>query len=166
MATQKEIYIAVALALAVVLVFVLLGFFGFRFGIGSGGGNQGSPDALLEELSRTGAVSELQVYTLAEGSGSLSKNGDTLSVHYIGVLPDGTVFDSSRERGAPFTFTLGEGLVIRGWEEGLVNRRAGDRLLIAIPPEMGYGSRAVGNIPPNATLIFDVEVIDILAGGE
>jgi peptidylprolyl isomerase len=88
--------------------------------------------------------------------------GDVLSVHYTGTLEDGTVFDSSRTRGVPFTFTIGEGQVIAGWDEGLVGAKVGETRHLVIPPEKAYGLQGVpGAIPPEATLIFDVEVLGI-----
>lgn len=87
-----------------------------------------------------------------------------MAVHYTGLLTDGTVFDSSRNRGAPITFRLGEGRVIKGWDEALARLRVGDRATLIIPPQLGYGDRGAGGvIPPGATLIFVVELVS--AGG-
>lgn len=94
------------------------------------------------------------------GNGPLSERGDTLTVHYVGALPDGKVFDSSLDRNTPFSFTLGMGQVIRGWDEGLVGMRVGGKRLLTISPEYGYGEQGVGAIPPNSTLIFEVELLD------
>lgn len=94
------------------------------------------------------------------GGGRAAKAGDTVSVHYTGTLEDGREFDSSRDRNQPFQFSLGQGQVIRGWDEGVAGMRVGDRRQLIIPAELGYGSRGAGGIiPPNATLIFDVEVV-------
>ena len=167
MIAKKETGIAIALAIVVVLLFIMLGF----FGVSGFGGDQdpaslaeGGPQAILDELTQTGTVSELRVSDVASGSGVETKAGDTVTVHYIGVLPDGTVFDSSRDRGTPFSFTLGVGQVIQGWDQSLIGKQVGDRFIVAIPPELGYGAQAVGSIPANATLIFDVEVLDIQSG--
>lgn len=92
-----------------------------------------------------------------------AKVGDTVMVHYTGKLEDGTVFDSSVSRGTPFSFTLGENKVIRGWEEGILGMKEGEKKTLTIPPELGYGEFGIpGVIPGNATLIFDVELIDIV----
>ena len=172
MISKKQTGIAIALAIVVVLLFIMLGFFGVQgFGV-LGNGQLPSPQqengaqAILDELAQTGTVSELRVSEIASGEGREAAAGNTITVHYIGVLPDGTVFDSSRERGTPFSFTLGVGQVIQGWDQALAGKHVGDRLIIAIPPELGYGARAVGSIPANATLIFDVEVLDISSLGE
>ena len=103
--------------------------------------------------------SGLKYLDLVEGSGDLPKSGQTVTVHYIGTLEDGTKFDSSRDRGTPFQFKLGAGQVIKGWDEGLSTMKVGGRRQLVIPPELGYGSRGIGPIPPNSTLIFDVELL-------
>ena len=94
------------------------------------------------------------------GTGPLAEPGDTLSVHYVGTLEDGKVFDSSLDRNAPINFTLGVGQVIRGWDEGLSGMRVGGKRVLTISPEYAYGDQGVGSIPPNSTLIFQVELLD------
>ncbi len=107
-------------------------------------------------------ASGLKYVVLNEGTGAAPKTGQTVVVHYTGTLEDGTKFDSSRDRGQPFSFKLGVGQVIKGWDEGLSTMKVGDRRQLTIPPELGYGARgAGGTIPPNATLIFDVELLKI-----
>ena len=106
--------------------------------------------------------SGLQYVELEKGTGATPKTGDTVVVHYVGTLEDGKKFDSSRDRGQPFSFKLGVGQVIKGWDEGLSTMKVGDRRQLIIPSELGYGSRGAGGaIPPNATLLFDVELLEI-----
>jgi FKBP-type peptidyl-prolyl cis-trans isomerase len=104
----------------------------------------------------------LQIEKLADGRGAAPKTGDRVTVHYTGWLTDGQKFDSSRDRGQPFVFTIGRGQVIRGWDEGVATMRVGDKGRLTIPPELGYGARGAGGvIPPNATLIFEVELLGV-----
>jgi len=112
------------------------------------------------EIQRT--PSGLEIREVERGFGDAARAGHTVSVHYSGYLQDGTKFDSSLDRGQPFTFPLGAGKVIRGWDEGLVGMKVGGRRKLTIPPDLGYGSRGAGRlIPPNATLVFDVELLDV-----
>ncbi len=102
-------------------------------------------------------------YITRNESGSLPQKGDQVKVHYTGWLTDGKKFDSSVDRGQPFTFPLGMGRVIRGWDEGVAKMRVGEKVKLTIPPDMGYGSRGAGGvIPPNAVLIFEVELLEII----
>ncbi|MFQ6611048.1 MAG: FKBP-type peptidyl-prolyl cis-trans isomerase, partial [Fidelibacterota bacterium] len=96
-----------------------------------------------------------------KGSGELPKVGQTVSVHYTGTLEDGTKFDSSHDRGQPLSFAVGTGRVIQGWDEALLLMPKGSKRTLIIPPNLGYGDRGIGPIPPNATLIFEVELVDI-----
>jgi len=106
--------------------------------------------------------SGLQMIEVKEGTGTTPKSGDTVRVHYTGTLPDGKKFDSSRDRNEPFEFTLGQGQVIQGWDEGIALMKVGGRSNLIIPSELGYGAQgAGGKIPPNSTLHFDVELIGI-----
>ena len=112
--------------------------------------------------------SGLQYLDTAEGEGAAAKAGQGVSVHYTGWLfkdgAQGAKFDSSRDRNAPFEFSLGAGMVIRGWDEGVAGMKIGGKRTLVIPPELGYGARGAGGvIPGNATLKFDVELLDIHA---
>jgi len=96
------------------------------------------------------------------GQGESAKLGQRASLHYIGKLDDGTIFDSSHSRGEPFSFTLGAGQVIQGWEQGILGMKIGETRILNIPPELGYGERGAGRtIPPNAALTFEVELVSL-----
>ncbi len=102
----------------------------------------------------------LKYVDLKVGTGPLPTAGQTVRVHYVGTLLDGTKFDSSRDRGQPFEFPLGEGRVIPGWDEGVKTMRVGGRRKLIVPPALAYGDQGAGDkIPPNATLIFDIELL-------
>ncbi|MDQ5928000.1 MAG: FK506-binding protein 2 [Patescibacteria group bacterium] len=90
-----------------------------------------------------------------------AQNGDVVGVHYTGKLVDGTVFDSSIPRGEPIQFTLGSGQVIAGWDQGILGMAVGEKKVLTIPPELGYGAQDHGPIPGGSTLIFDVELVSI-----
>ena len=107
-------------------------------------------------------IQNMKVEILKEGSGAESKIGDTASVHYVGILENNTKFDSSIDRGQPFSFILGQNTVIQGWELGVLGMKVGEKRKLTIPPELAYGNQSVGGvIPPNATLIFEVELLGI-----
>ena len=106
--------------------------------------------------------SGLKYVDLQEGQGVEAKSGQTVSVHYTGWLENGSKFDSSRDRREPFSFRLGAGQVIRGWDEGVAGMKIGGKRKLTIPAELGYGARGAGGvIPPNATLIFEVELLGV-----
>ncbi len=104
----------------------------------------------------------LKYVDLKIGSGPQPSAGQTVRVHYVGRLLDGTKFDSSRDRGQPFEFALGQGSVIAGWDEGVKTMRVGGRRKLIVPPQLGYGAQGAGDkIPPDATLVFDIELLGI-----
>jgi peptidylprolyl isomerase len=106
--------------------------------------------------------SGLQYVELEEGTGATPQTGQTVVVHYTGTLENGKKFDSSRDRGQPFSFKIGVGQVIKGWDEGVGTMKVGGRRKLIIPADLGYGARGAGGvIPPNATLLFDVELLKI-----
>lgn len=106
--------------------------------------------------------SGLRYKILQEGDGVVAEKGKTVSVHYKGQLPDGTVFDSSYKRNEPIDFALGAGQVIAGWDEGIAMLKVGDKARFVIPSDLAYGNRGAGGvIPPNASLVFDVELVDV-----
>ncbi len=108
------------------------------------------------------AAADLKIEEIDVGTGTMAKAGDLVSVHYTGWLADSTKFDSSRDRGQPFQFTLGAGQVIKGWDQGVAGMRVGGKRELTIPPSLGYGSRGAGGvIPPNATLSFEVELLKV-----
>ena len=110
----------------------------------------------------TTTPSGLKYEDLKEGDGPAAKKGDTVEVHYTGWLKDGKKFDSSVDRGEPFSFQLGAGRVIKGWDEGVAGMKVGGKRKLTIPPELGYGARGAGGvIPPNAELTFEVELLRI-----
>ena len=118
------------------------------------------PDA--NTISWQNGVSGLQYFTQKQGQGEISaQEGQTVQVHYTGWLEDGTRFDSSRDRGQPFVFTIGQGQVIRGWEFGVTGMKVGEKRYLKIPSDLGYGKTGSGPIPGNATLLFAVELIAI-----
>lgn len=108
-------------------------------------------------------VTELKIEDLVIGTGAEAVSGKVISVHYTGTLTNGTKFDSSKDRGIPFEFTLGAGQVIAGWDKGFSGMKVGGKRKLTIPPDMGYGEQGAGGgkIPPNATLIFEVELLGV-----
>ncbi len=124
----------------------------------------------MEPIAKANTVAEtlittdsgLQYVELVEGTGAQPQAGQTVVVHYTGTLTDGSKFDSSRDRNQPFSFKIGAGQVIAGWDEGLSTMKIGGRRKLVIPAKLGYGDRGVGPIPGGATLIFDVELLKVV----
>ncbi len=121
-----------------------------------------TPSLLLAEKAPTQTASGLKYVVLKAGEGASPKKGQGVLVHYTGWLTDGTKFDSSVDRGEPFAFRVGVGQVIRGWDEGVLSMKVGEKRKFTIPPKLAYGARGAGGlIPPNATLVFEVELLDL-----
>jgi FKBP-type peptidyl-prolyl cis-trans isomerase FkpA len=113
---------------------------------------------MAEKITDSG----LKIEELAEGEGETAAAGQQVSVHYTGWLTDGNKFDSSVDRNQPFQFALGRGMVIRGWDEGVAGMKVGGKRKLTIPPHLGYGAQGAGGvIPPNATLVFEVELLGV-----
>lgn len=114
-------------------------------------------------LANTTANEELTIETLSTGDtqSAIAKSGDTVSIHYTGLLTNGITFDSSIPRGTPLEFKLGGGNVIAGFENGIIGMHVGEKRKLTIPPHLAYGSRAIGPIPANSTLIFEIELVSI-----
>jgi FKBP-type peptidyl-prolyl cis-trans isomerase FkpA len=107
-------------------------------------------------------ASGLMIEELAVGDGAVAKSGDQVTVHYTGWLTNGSKFDSSHDRHDPFSFSLGRGNVIAGWDEGVAGMKIGGKRKLTIPPDLGYGPYGAGGvIPPNATLVFEVELLAV-----
>lgn len=109
----------------------------------------------------TAPVTELQSTDLVAGTGDEAVAGKKVSVHYTGTLTDGTKFDSSVDRGQPFEFTLGAGQVIKGWDQGVAGMKVGGKRKLVIPADLAYGQSGQGSIPPNSTLVFEVELLGV-----
>ena len=117
---------------------------------------------ILIFISKITLSADLEIKNNLEGYGVEILNHSKIKVHYIGMLEDGTKFDSSYDRGEPFSFQIGLRQVIEGWETGIIGMKVGGKRTLIIPPELGYGERGAGElIPPNSTLIFDVELLGI-----
>jgi peptidylprolyl isomerase len=142
--------------LALLLVLILSIYFSF---LGCDSGGKSDSDAATADTVTT--TSGLKYIDVVVAAGEKSKAGDVATVHYTGWLTDSTKFDSSRDRNQPFKVSIGQGSVIPGWDEGLQGMAIGSKRTLIIPPELGYGARSAGSIPPNSTLIFEVEMLDI-----
>jgi FKBP-type peptidyl-prolyl cis-trans isomerase len=147
------------------LVFTLFALLGVASGCGSKSNPSGTPSTaspMKVNGQPTITASGLQYWDNVVGTGATAVAGNTVKVHYTGFLTTGEKFDSSHDRGEPFSFPLGAGQVIKGWDEGVVGMKVGGQRQLRIPPQLGYGAAGAGGaIPPNATLIFDVELLEV-----
>jgi FKBP-type peptidyl-prolyl cis-trans isomerase len=140
------------------LIGLLLALTGLPGGVGADNAASGGKEAQQVMSTESG----LQYVDLVVGTGRQAELGDTATVHYTGWLADGTKFDSSLDRREPFSFRVGAGHVIKGWDEGVGSMKVGGKRKLIIPPALGYGARGAGNvIPPNATLTFEVELLQL-----
>jgi FKBP-type peptidyl-prolyl cis-trans isomerase FkpA len=117
--------------------------------------------AIREAADAKGNLNKMVIDDIKLGEGKEVEVGDTVEVHYVGTLQDGVEFDSSKKRGVPFSFTVGDGMVIEGWEKGLVGMKVGGQRILVVPPSMGYGDAGIGPIPGDATLVFSIELLAI-----
>lgn len=155
--------IAIALAIIIALGFLFFGSSIFAPFEPQQGSLQGTADTLEgvgtienEQTNNSAMITDTKV-----GTGAEAVAGKKVTVNYIGMLENGTVFDASAKHGQPFTFTLGVGQVIKGWDEGVAGMKVGGTRHLVIPADKGYGAQAVGSIPANSTLIFDVELVSV-----
>jgi len=137
-------------AIIIIAILVILGY-----------QSRGGEEPTLQGAS-VGTIGGLSIEDAVVGTSTEARVGDTVTVHYVGTLMDGTQFDSSIDRGEPFSFTIGAGQVIQGWEQGLVGMKVGGKRVLTIAPELAYGAQTVGPIPANSTLKFEVELITVV----
>jgi peptidylprolyl isomerase len=119
------------------------------------------PTASVSATKNMDNVTELKIEDETLGTGAEAVTGKKVTVNYVGTLTDGTKFDSSYDRNQPFSFNLGAGEVIAGWDQGVTGMKVGGKRKLTIPPSLGYGSQDMGSIPPNSTLIFEVELLKV-----
>lgn len=117
--------------------------------------------SLKDSMDINGTLKKMIIDDVVLGEGKEVAIGDTVTVHYIGTLQSGQQFDNSYTKGTPFSFTVGEGRVIQGWEQGLIGMKVGGQRILVIPAHLAYGANEVGPIPANSTLVFSVELVDI-----
>ena len=120
-----------------------------------------NPPIEIQTPTSSSPSAQLRIEDLVVGSGTEAKSESTVTVNYLGTLEDGTKFDSSYDRNEPFTTQIGVGAVIKGWDQGIPGMKVGGKRRLTIPSELGYGPTGAGDIPPNANLIFEIELLDV-----
>ena len=164
---NKNEKIAVFISLAVILFFFaaasIVGFILNKIEINSNaaGASLGKLTTEKDNKIISSDTNNMTITDISLGNGEEAKQGQILTVHYTGTLEDGTKFDSSLERNAPFRFILGAGQVIKGWEIGFSGMKVGGKRKLVIPSDFAYGSQSIGNIPANSTLFFDIELLAV-----
>lgn len=143
-----------------VLIVFLIGIY-YIFGLNGRPSDKAPVDLSQTQEEKIVIPDNMKVEDVKEGTGSAVKSGDTVLIHYSGYLEDGTKFDNSIDSGQPFETQIGAGSVIKGWDLGVPGMKVGGKRRLTIPPELGYGEAGAGPIPPNSTLIFDLELMGI-----
>lgn len=154
----------IALIVLGCIIAVFVGYDSLHAWLTKSGRPAATPSGKAELLKQaTTTPSGLKYVDIRVGVGPSPKPGQLVTVHYVGTLEDGSQFDSSRDKGTPFPFTIGQGQVIKGWDEGVMTMKIGGRRILIVPPDLGYGAQGTpgGPIPPNATLYFDVELLSV-----
>lgn len=154
MATRILVIIA-SLAVAALVIGAVIVFKGTASAPKSSSESSATPQAAAQEDAKVEITDEVV------GTGAEAVAGKTVAVHYTGTLTDGTKFDSSYDRGQPFEFMLGTGQVIKGWDQGIAGMKVGGKRKLVIPASLGYGASGQGSIPPNATLVFETELVEV-----
>lgn len=155
----RQFLFSVLIGIVVLFIFAY-----FIFGLNSTTGTTEavSPTPQMQTSNTsTNNNSKLQIADETIGSGPAVKKGDSVEINYVGTLANGTKFDASADHGGPFTTQIGVGQVIKGWDEGIIGMKVGGKRKLVIPPSLGYGNQAVGSIPANSTLIFQVQLVKI-----
>ncbi|MFA6369323.1 MAG: FKBP-type peptidyl-prolyl cis-trans isomerase [Candidatus Shapirobacteria bacterium] len=148
------------ITIAIIFVFILAFYF-LTKNPSTSETNISDPNQTIMPTLAPSKVTQLQIEDTVVGNGQEVKSGDNISIHYSGTLEDGTKFDSSYDRNQPLEIQIGVGQVIQGWDQGVVGMKVGGKRKLTIPYQLAYGENGSGPIPPKATLIFEVELIDI-----
>lgn len=147
---MKKEKLGIVIAISVLIIFVFVGGMGMFNSLTNN-----------QQMIDSSTKSNLIIKDVVVGSGKEAVNGSIVTVHYTGVFENGTKFDSSRDRGEPFSFSLGEGQVIAGWDQGVLGMKVGGKRNLVIPPELAYGMNDYGPIPGGSVLMFEVELLDV-----